>query len=94
MRVKILDAMAMGLPIVTTSVGCEGISLRHGEHAMVADTPDDFARSVVHLLQNPVERARLGAAGRRFVECHYGLATDHESSGRNAVKAGLILLPQ
>ena len=70
-RVKILDAMAMGLPVVTTSVGCEGILLRPGEHAFVADTPGEFANAVVHLLLNPDERMRLGSAGRNLVASHY-----------------------
>ena len=71
MRVKILDAMALGLPVVTTSIGCEGISLRAGEHALVADTPDEFARAVIRLLLNYEERVRLGSAGRNLVETLY-----------------------
>lgn len=71
MRVKILDAMALGLPVVTTSIGCEGIALRPGEHALVADTPDRFADAVIRLLRDHDERARLGSAGRRLVEGSY-----------------------
>ena len=71
MRVKILDAMAMELPVVTTSVGCEGILLRPGEHALVADAPGEFADAVVHLLLNPNERVRLGSAGRNLVKSLY-----------------------
>jgi len=71
MRVKILDAMALGLPVVTTSIGCEGISLRPGEHALVADTPEDFADAVLHLLGSRRERMRLGSAGRSLVENLY-----------------------
>jgi glycosyltransferase involved in cell wall biosynthesis len=70
-RVKILDAMAMGLPIVTTSIGCEGIELIPGEHALVADNPAHFAESVIRLLRDHGERARLGAAGRGLVENCY-----------------------
>lgn len=71
MRVKILDAMAMGLPVVTTTIGCEGISLNPGEHALVADRPEEFANAVIHLLQNPKIRCDLGNAGRTFVENNY-----------------------
>lgn len=68
MRVKILDAMALGLPVVTTSVGCEGISLRHGEHALVADDPREFAESVVRLIRDDEIRSKLASQGRRLVE--------------------------
>ncbi len=71
MRVKILDAMALGLPIVTTPIGCEGICLQDGRHALVADTPDRFANSVIRLLLDPIGRAALGSAGRELVESAY-----------------------
>lgn len=71
MRVKILDAMALGLPIVSTSVGCEGITARHDEHLLVADTPEAFAHSVERLLICPTERTRLAEAGRALVERRY-----------------------
>jgi glycosyltransferase involved in cell wall biosynthesis len=71
MRVKILDAMAMGLPVVTTSIGCEGIDLQHGKHALVTDKPEDFARAVIRLMDNPDERFALASAGRRLVEDRY-----------------------
>ncbi len=71
MRVKIVNAMALGLPIVTTSIGCEGVSLKPGEHALVADTPEEFADAVVHLLLNYQDRLRLGCTARAFVEEFY-----------------------
>lgn len=71
MRVKILNALAMGLPVVSTNVGCEGISARHEEHILLADSPDDFAAQVVRLLKDRALRTRLGAAGREFVEKCY-----------------------
>ncbi len=71
MRVKILDAMAMGLPVVSTSVGCEGIAAQPGTDILVADDPGAFARAVTRLLKQPYERARVGAAGRRLVERRY-----------------------
>jgi glycosyltransferase involved in cell wall biosynthesis len=71
MRVKILNALAQGLPIVTTSLGCEGIVLRHGEHALIADTPADFAAAVLALLQDRTRAAALGQAARRLFEARY-----------------------
>lgn len=71
MRVKILDAMAMGLPVVSTSVGCEGISVHPGEDILIADEPSTFVDAVAHLLGNPSERMRIGSAGRHLVESQY-----------------------
>jgi len=61
----------MGLPVVSTSMGCEGISARPDTEILVTDEPREFARAVVHLLNHPSERARLGAAGRALVEREY-----------------------
>lgn len=71
MRVKILDAMSLGLPVVTTSVGCEGITLIPGRHALVADTPEGFADAVVRLLQGFEKRVTLASTARNLVENRY-----------------------
>ncbi|MEN9934579.1 MAG: hypothetical protein RLZZ387_1158 [Chloroflexota bacterium] len=62
-RVKILDALAAGLPVVATSAAAEGIPLTHDASALLADGPADFARAIVRLLRDPELRARIGAAG-------------------------------
>ncbi len=67
MRVKILEALARGIPVVSTSIGCEGIDLVPGEHLLVADTPSDFADAVVLLLRDQEFGARLAAAGRQRI---------------------------
>jgi polysaccharide biosynthesis protein PslH len=71
MRVRILDAFAFGMPVVTTTVGLEGINAHHGTHVLVADTADDFAENVVRLLQDENLQATLSTNGRRLVEEHY-----------------------
>jgi glycosyltransferase involved in cell wall biosynthesis len=71
MRVKILNALAQGLPIVSTTLGAEGIAVTDGEHILIADRPADFATAVLRLLDDPALAARLGAAGRRLVERSY-----------------------
>jgi len=71
MRVKILNAMAQGIPIVSTTLGAEGIGVADGENILIADTPADFAAAVLRLLEDPVQAARLGAAGRRLIEQTY-----------------------
>jgi len=70
-RVKILDAMAMGKAIVSTSIGCEGLAVKHGESILIADSPSEFARDVVDILRNPALRKQLGRAGRSLVEKGY-----------------------
>ena len=67
-RLKVLDAMAMGKAMVSTSIGCEGINVADGTHLVIADAPDDFARSVVALLNDPGRRRELSRAARARVE--------------------------
>jgi glycosyltransferase involved in cell wall biosynthesis len=71
-RLKILNAWAMGTPVVSTSKGCEGLPARHGENLLVADAPSSFAAAVVRLLGDSAMRAALGAAGRRAAEAEFG----------------------
>jgi len=70
-RLKVLDAMAMGKAMVSTSVGCEGIGVTPGEHLMIADTPQAFADATLTLLADPHRRAALGRAARSLVEREY-----------------------
>jgi glycosyltransferase involved in cell wall biosynthesis len=71
MRVKILEALARGVPIVSTTVGFEGIALTPGHHLLVADTPDAFAAALLELLRNPELGRRLAAASRQLAEQSY-----------------------
>ncbi len=71
MRVKIIDGWRWGLPIVSTTVGAEGILYTPGEQLLRADTPAEFAAAVVALLKDDELRAALAAAGRAWVETHY-----------------------
>lgn len=70
-RLKILEALATGKAVVTTSVGCEGLALTPGEHALIEDDPEAFAAAVIALLRDPARRAALGTAGRALVEAQY-----------------------
>ncbi|HEY76073.1 MAG TPA: glycosyltransferase [Thermoflexia bacterium] len=70
---KVLDALAMGVPVVATPVSNHGVGGTPGKHLLVADEPDSFSEAVVRLLTDPVERERLGRAGKRFVETRYDL---------------------
>lgn len=70
-RLKILEAMAAGLPIVSTTVGAEGLDLKEGENILLADDPQGFAEKVDILLKNPALRGKLGNAGRVLVQQKY-----------------------
>jgi glycosyltransferase involved in cell wall biosynthesis len=71
MRVRILEAFARAMPVVTTTVGLEGIQAQPGQDVLVADTPADFAQSVIKLLQDKMLQDKLSANGRRLVENKY-----------------------
>jgi glycosyltransferase involved in cell wall biosynthesis len=70
-RLKILEAMATGRAVVSTSLGCEGLEVTPGEDILIADTPAAFAEATLRCLRDPALRARLGAAGRALVERRY-----------------------
>jgi glycosyltransferase involved in cell wall biosynthesis len=71
MRVKILNAMAMGLPVVSTTIGAEGIDITDGQDLLIADEPQAFADAVVRVLNDPDLGRRLGSAARRLMERCY-----------------------
>jgi glycosyltransferase involved in cell wall biosynthesis len=70
-RIKLLEALACGLPIVTTALAAEGIDLHHQQSALFAERPDTFAAAILRLLGDPALRVQLGAAGRAIVERDY-----------------------
>ena len=71
MRVKILDALARRRPTVATTVGCEGIDVVSGTHLLVADTPADFARMVVRVVQDDDLASALARNGRDLIARKY-----------------------
>jgi polysaccharide biosynthesis protein PslH len=75
MRVKILNALAQGMPIVTTTLGCEGIAVQNGKHLLIADRPADFADAIMRLLNDPDFAAQLGRNGRKLIETTYDYRT-------------------
>jgi len=66
-RLKIYESMAADVPVVSTTIGAEGLAARHGEHLLLADTPDEFARACLDLLENDKTRRRLAEAARDLV---------------------------
>ncbi|MCO6452757.1 MAG: glycosyltransferase [Caldilineales bacterium] len=71
-RLKLLEAMAMARPIVSTRLGADGFPVTDAEQLALADTPAEFRARCEQLLRQPGEAAALGRRGRAFVEANYG----------------------
>lgn len=70
-RLKVLEALAMKIPVVTTSIGCEGIEVEHEDTALIADDPRAFAESVIRLIKDRKLRQRLSCNGYELVKKKY-----------------------
>jgi sugar transferase (PEP-CTERM/EpsH1 system associated) len=70
-RLKVLEALAMRKAVVSTRLGCEGLSVVPGEHLLVEDQPQALAQAVIVLLRDPSRRAALGTSGRALIEEQY-----------------------
>ncbi len=68
---KLVDALAMGVPVVATPVCNHGLGAKAGEHLLLAENAGDFAEAVLSLLRDADFRRHLGEAGRDFVNAHY-----------------------
>jgi hypothetical protein len=71
---KILEAMAMGVPVVTSTIAAGGVDAVPGQHLLVADTAAQITEAVLRIVRNPAERARLASAGRERVLSHHAWA--------------------
>jgi sugar transferase (PEP-CTERM/EpsH1 system associated) len=70
-RLKILEAMALGRPVVSTSIGCEGLDVVDGKHLLIADDPERFAEKTVRLLTDRALYQRIVAEARQLVVTRY-----------------------
>jgi glycosyltransferase involved in cell wall biosynthesis len=68
---KVLEAMAMSAPTISTPAGCEALDLTDGQEILLGGNATAFADAVMRVLSDPVLRARLSALGRRYVETHH-----------------------
>lgn len=84
---KLIEALMTGTPCVSTSVGAEGMALRHDEHLLIADTADAFARGIEALLCDAALWQRLVAAGRRHVVDRHG-----REAARRAFRSALAAI--
>jgi glycosyltransferase involved in cell wall biosynthesis len=74
-RVKLLEAFAAGIPAVSTYIGAEGLARKDGEFCLLADSPEEFARKVLWLFDNPDKAADLAARARNEVVSNWDMAT-------------------
>ena len=70
-RGKILEAMALGRPVVSTRLGAEGIPASDGQNIILADTPDDFIRGTADLIGNPELYRKIQKNARKLMEDHF-----------------------
>jgi glycosyltransferase involved in cell wall biosynthesis len=73
-RVKLLEAYAAGIPVVSTRVGAEGLGDRDGEFCMLSDDPAGFAERVLRVFADPAGAAEMAARARAEVEAHWDMA--------------------
>jgi len=71
-RLKILEAMALGRPVVSTTIGCEGLEVVDGQNILIADTPEQFTEKVMRLFNDKELYRSISTNGRRLVETSYG----------------------
>ncbi|MBN2384342.1 glycosyltransferase [bacterium] len=87
MRVKILEALSRGMPIVTTGVGCEGLEVQNRQQLLIENKAEAFAQACAHLLSNRMEQNRLSQAGRMLAVQNYHW---HNLNGRLSALYNLI----
>jgi polysaccharide biosynthesis protein PslH len=78
MRVKLVEGMALGKPIVTTTIGAEGTGVKSDRHLLIADTPGAFAEALCLLLEEPGRATALGENAKTFVASNFSLAAASE----------------
>lgn len=98
-KIKVINAMAMGKAIVSSSVGAEGIKVESGKDLIISDAPQEFAEHVLQLLKNPARLRQMGANARRIVERLYDWRVIYKkmdalyekvASGKRAVKSAAV----
>jgi glycosyltransferase involved in cell wall biosynthesis len=70
-HLKVVEALARGIPLVATSHGARGYTLVNGQHALLGDTPEEFALQCMQILGDPLLGKHLGAAGRKLFRERY-----------------------
>lgn len=74
-RLKILEAMAAGVPVISTVLGAEGLEVEHGKNILIADTNEKMIEAILRLIEQPEQRKQLSDAGRSLVSNRYDWTT-------------------
>lgn len=70
-KLKVLDALAMGVPLIASSTACEGIEVQEGVHVVYAETPRDYQEAIDQLMSSPRKRVEMSEHGRMLIEKQY-----------------------
>ena len=70
-RIKILEALSLGVPVISTATGLEGIPFTDGVHCVLADTKEQLIERATEILRDPEKRRITGTAGKELIEAHY-----------------------
>ncbi|MDE6847680.1 MAG: glycosyltransferase, partial [Lachnospiraceae bacterium] len=77
-KVKVLEAMSAGVPVLTNDIGIEGIGCRPGQEYLHCETPQDYSAAVIWMEQNPQQAAQMAAAGKRYIAEKFDLEDRYE----------------
>lgn len=92
-RIKILEAAALGVPVVSTRVGAEGLNLVDGEDILLAETSEEFAISVLRLMNSSELRARIVAGAQRVVRASYSQVAVNSAVSGSVAELGRAATP-
>ncbi len=84
-RIKILEAFALGRPVVSMTVGAEGLAVESGRHLLIADEPAAFAEACQRLLDDPLLAARLRDNAAAYVQAHHSAQAVKEALAHSAL---------
>ena len=70
-RLKVLEAFASGVPVISTPLGCEGLEIENGREVLLAESPEDFIEGALRMAEHPEDSAALARSARHLVESRY-----------------------
>lgn len=88
-RVKIIEAFALGRPVVSTTMGAEGLDVEHGRHLLIADQPEAFAVACTELLDDPQKAERVATEAAAWVQKHNSTAAVRAAIADSVIVRGL-----
>jgi polysaccharide biosynthesis protein PslH len=92
-RLKILEALAAGCPVVSTAKGAEGLDVADGCELLLAETPGEIGAAIVRCLRDPQGAAEMGLRGRALVEARYSWAASAATVQAALARLGVVTAP-